>query len=147
MSVPASSSDNKSWVLAVVLAWAVPGLGHWYLGKRGKAVIFFICIIGLFIVGLGLGGWRVVTASDLSFVGQALAGVVPLMVNHLTVPLGKTPLTQEESKLLVSVGFEMGWLYTLVAGLLNLLVMLDSYLVANNIRRAHHEEEQEAAKQ
>lgn len=142
MSVPASSSDNKSWVLAVLMAWAVPGLGHWYLGRRGKAAVFFVCIVGLFLVGLGLGDWRVVDSGDLSIVGQVLSGFVSLLSAHFGAIL-----RAQKPPEVVPVSFEMGWLYTLVAGLLNLLVMLDSYLVANNIRRAHHAEEQGAAKE
>ena len=30
------------------LAWLVPGLGHWYQGRRTKAVLFFVCIMGDF---------------------------------------------------------------------------------------------------
>jgi hypothetical protein len=48
--------DLKDPVLAGLLAWAVPGLGHWYQGRRAKAVLFFVCIIGLFCYGLYLGG-------------------------------------------------------------------------------------------
>jgi hypothetical protein len=52
--------DLKDPVLAGLLAWAVPGLGHWYQGRRGKAVLFFVCIIGLFCYGLYVGGGTVV---------------------------------------------------------------------------------------
>jgi hypothetical protein len=49
--------------IAVLLAWLVPGLGHWYQGRRAKAVLFFLCIFGTFAFGMYLGDGRVVYAS------------------------------------------------------------------------------------
>jgi hypothetical protein len=54
--------DLKDPVLAALLAWLIPGLGHWYQGRRHKAVLFFVCILGTFIYGLYLGEGRVVYA-------------------------------------------------------------------------------------
>jgi hypothetical protein len=45
----------KDPALAAFLAWLVPGLGHWYQGRRPKAVLFFVCIMGIFTYGLCLG--------------------------------------------------------------------------------------------
>jgi len=50
------SIDLKDPVLAALLAWLIPGLGHWYQGRRAKAVLYFVCIMGLFSYGLYLGG-------------------------------------------------------------------------------------------
>ncbi len=74
--------------IAVILAWLIPGLGHWYQGRRGKAVIFFVCIMSSFYYGLYLGGGRVVYASwnpsdrRLPLLCQAFVGVpsVPAFV-------------------------------------------------------------------
>ena len=52
----APAIDLKDPALAALLAWLVPGLGHWYQGRRAKAVLFFVCIMGLFTYGLFLGG-------------------------------------------------------------------------------------------
>ena len=46
--------DLKDPALAALLAWLVPGLGHWYQGRRAKAVLYFICIMGLFAYGVYL---------------------------------------------------------------------------------------------
>lgn len=48
--------DLKEPALAAFLAWLLPGLGHWYQGRKAKAVLFFVCIMGLFCCGLYLGG-------------------------------------------------------------------------------------------
>lgn len=65
-TAPASTADQltlRDPFVAVILAWLIPGLGHWYQGRRGKAVIFFVCILTSFYYGLYLGGGRVVYAS------------------------------------------------------------------------------------
>ena len=48
--------DLKDPIVAALLAWLIPGLGHWYQGRRAKAVLFFVCIMGLFAYGVYLGG-------------------------------------------------------------------------------------------
>ena len=45
------SIDLKDPALAAFLAWLVPGLGHWYQGRKAKAVLYFVCIVGLFAYG------------------------------------------------------------------------------------------------
>ncbi len=46
--------DLKDPGLAAFLAWLVPGLGHWYQGRRAKAIVYFVCIMGLFTYGVYL---------------------------------------------------------------------------------------------
>jgi hypothetical protein len=57
------SIDLKDPSVAAMLAWLVPGLGHWYQGRHPKAILFFVCILGTFLYGLYLGEGRVVYAS------------------------------------------------------------------------------------
>jgi hypothetical protein len=46
--------ELKDPALAALLAWLIPGLGHWYQGRRAKAVLYFVCIMGLFGYGVYL---------------------------------------------------------------------------------------------
>ncbi len=48
----------KDPALSAFLAWLIPGLGHWYQGRRAKAVLYFLCIMGTFALGVYLGGNR-----------------------------------------------------------------------------------------
>ena len=41
----------KDPYIAVWLAWLVPGLGHLYQGRKTKAMIYAVCILGLFFFG------------------------------------------------------------------------------------------------
>ena len=50
------SVDLKDPALAAFLAWLIPGLGHLYQRRYAKSALFFICIMGLFVYGLYLGG-------------------------------------------------------------------------------------------
>jgi hypothetical protein len=49
-----SAITLKDPAFAALLAWLIPGLGHWYQGRRAKAVLFFVSILGLFLYGLWL---------------------------------------------------------------------------------------------
>ncbi|MHC4222896.1 MAG: DUF6677 family protein, partial [Planctomycetota bacterium] len=42
----------------VLLAWAVPGLGHWIIGRRGKALLYFVVITATFLLGVLLAEGR-----------------------------------------------------------------------------------------
>jgi TM2 domain-containing membrane protein YozV len=46
----------KDPVLAAFLAWLIPGLGHFYQGRIAKAILYFVCIMGIYAYGLYLGG-------------------------------------------------------------------------------------------
>ena len=45
------------WV-AGVLAFLVPGAGHFYQGRRFKGALYMACIVGTFLFGMFLGEWR-----------------------------------------------------------------------------------------
>jgi len=46
--------DLRNPYLAGFLAWLAPGLGHYYQGRYAKALIFFLCIMPLFVIGCAL---------------------------------------------------------------------------------------------
>jgi TM2 domain-containing membrane protein YozV len=46
----------KDPVMAAFLTWLIPGLGQLYQGRTAKAVLFFVCITGIYVYGLYLGG-------------------------------------------------------------------------------------------
>ena len=57
MSHPRISLKNR-W-LAAVLAFLVPGAGHFYQGRYFKGAIYFLCIVPTFLFGMHLGEWKV----------------------------------------------------------------------------------------
>ena len=48
---------KEPW-LAGILAWLIPGAGHFYQGRHFKAAIFFFCILGTFMYGLAMADWQ-----------------------------------------------------------------------------------------
>jgi hypothetical protein len=150
-AAPATDVPLKDPALAAFWAWLIPGAGHWYQGRRSKAVLFFVCIMGTFVYGLYLGDGRVVYASwrpddhRLAYLCQIGVGVVamPALVqayraktndhffknSKFMVPpdLVKKQEANELDDLQKRLGhfFELGTVYTMVAGLLNVLVIYD----------------------
>ena len=43
--------DLRNQYIAGLLAWLVPGLGHYYQKRYHKALIFFLCIMPTFVAG------------------------------------------------------------------------------------------------
>jgi hypothetical protein len=172
--------DLKDPRLAAFLAWLIPGLGHFYQGRTGKGVLFFVCIIGTFIYGVYIGGGRVGYASTapvfsrkfqflerwqyLCQVGVGLPAL-PAVVQRERMRTGKPPLSlpvlgefmrppyknpppgmnggfesidaygntvqhpDELAKWNYDLGeaFEIGTVFTVIAGLLNILAIFDAY--------------------
>lgn len=47
--------DLKNRYFAALLAWLVPGLGHFYQGRNAKGAIFMACIVTLLVFGIYVG--------------------------------------------------------------------------------------------
>ena len=113
----------RSPALLVAAAWAVPGLGHWLQGRRRRAAIVFVLLFGMFAWGTFLS-----EGSNLSrerhfyyWAGQFLVGLPAQAAELLT---GRPPVTHDMPYV------EVGLLISCLAGLLNVLAMLDVYAVA-----------------
>ena len=143
--------DLKNRYLALFLAWLVPGLGHFYQRRIGKGILYCVLILGLYFTGLILGNWRVVywrwqnplTNSDqfcLSYLGQFWTGLValPALIQATLIYYGKdvilngfmaVPSPIEMNGMYPNLGrfVENGYLYTSVAGLLNIFAMYDAF--------------------
>jgi len=127
--------------LAIIVAWLVPGAGHLALGKRGRALLFFLTIVGAFVIGLALGGhlyWpapdpsatlRVDLITVLWFFAQVGSGLC-YVVSHL-LGLGTAPIPQAAA----SPTFEYGNTFMFLAGLLNYLVIHDAFDIAAGRKR------------
>ena len=48
-----SKIDHGLWLVIVgLLAWAIPGAGHFLIKERQRAVIIFVTITATFLVGI-----------------------------------------------------------------------------------------------
>ncbi|HUS44537.1 MAG TPA: DUF6677 family protein [Phycisphaerae bacterium] len=116
-------TQYRSPVMALVLGWVIPGAGHAYAGRWGKAVLFAVLIIGLLVAGFALGGGTNIQPNEWWFGAQLGAGG-PLLA---LTPISQYLMVHGEPDYADPVR-EMGTLYTAIAGLLNLLVMMDAYV-------------------
>ena len=112
---------NKRTITAIVLAYLCPGAGHLYLGKRGRAFAFFAIVLSMFVAGLCIDG-RLYTVEPgnvltlLATLGSMGAGL-PYFIARQISDFGD----------ITSITYEYGSAFTLTAGLMNLLLVLDSF--------------------
>jgi hypothetical protein len=115
--------QDLSPVMALVLGWVIPGAGHAYMGRWGKAALFFVLIVGLLVAGFALGNGTNVSMSEWWFAAQLGSGGPALAL----VPLSKY-FAERGAVDWADPHREMGTLYTAIAGFLNVLVMMDAYV-------------------
>lgn len=128
---------------AAVAAWLLPGLGHYILGEKRRALIL-ACSIGLvWLGGLVIGGTSVINhkAHMAWFAGQAMTAP------SILIDLGgqfraerstdKTPARDPIFEPSFGHMYEQGILYTAMAGLLNLLAVIDVAYRPPNHRQAY----------
>jgi Family of unknown function (DUF6677) len=109
--------------LAAALSWIVPGLGHVRAGQRDKGLLVGACVLLVFLVGLVASGGHAVDRAQMPvwWMGQNLFGGGSLFCAIVTAPWHMTH---------DSNGLDLGIVLTTVAGMMNLVVMVDAYAVA-----------------
>jgi hypothetical protein len=106
-------------------AWMVPGLGHFLLGRRWRALILFLAIVTMFLFGIAMQGEFFSTGSDsylqtLGYFGELCVG--------LAMPAARFFGYAGGNPLFVSADF--GTAYLVAAGMLNALSVIDTYDIA-----------------
>lgn len=123
---------------AAVAGWLVPGLGHLLTGHTRRGLILLVCIGGLWLSGLLIGGISVFKSRSADgavrpwYLGQAI--VAPSIAVEYTHDryrnqnAGYDPLPDDGAvpyQPAYGRAYEIGTLYTTLAGLLNLLAVID----------------------
>ncbi len=130
--------------VACALAWALPGAGHFYLGRRVKAVVFFLVVVTTFLLGLAQQG-RVYLAGPeqplsylaafanlglgpLDLVGRqaSYARIIYFMPGPADRALYDDVMERQRARILVP-SHEYGTTFILVASLMNMLLILDAF--------------------
>jgi uncharacterized protein DUF6677 len=121
----AEQTQSGGLVLLCLASWALPGAGHVWLGRRVKGLIFLVALPLMFAIGLAIHGR--LFPFDLSEPFVALAAVADLGIglpyfigSAMGFGIGDVR----------AVTYEYGNAFLIVAGLLNLLVVIDAYDVA-----------------
>lgn len=118
---------SKRPLLAMLLAFLLPGAGHLYLGRRARAAAFFAIVASLFAIGLAIDGGLYTLAESRGSILTTLASFGSMGSGLLYFIAKSTALSVGQ---LTSVTFEYGHTFTLTAGLMNLLLILDAYDIA-----------------
>jgi len=112
--------------LVLLAGWLIPGAGHLLLGKWVRAVLIFVSILSMYLIGLGLAG-QIYTPNTgdmldiLGFAGQL--GIGLLYVIARIFGLGA-------SAVLNALG-DYGTKFLVVGGLLNVIAAIDAHSLAN----------------
>ena len=121
---------SKRSILAMILAYVVPGAGHVYLGYRRRAVAFFTIVLIMFVIGLAIDG-NLYTLDRgqpilrlLASLGSMGAGILYFIAQAMG-PHGDV----------TSITYEYGTTFTLTAGLMNLLLVLDCFDIAEGRKK------------
>jgi hypothetical protein len=177
-----ASTRNVSPALVALAGWILPGAGYVFLGGENRARGFVVgaTILSLFLLGILLGGIRVIDvpgydrlggevrldpagrridttpaarsphyntspwalgsrgffgeiANKPWYVGQILAGPICLVASAASLSAARHGVPMAHARL-----NEIGTLYTAVAGMLNLLVIIDA---AHRAAHAHRDDE------
>lgn len=112
-------------ILPCLLAWLVPGAGHFYLGKWRRGILFLVAIPLMFGLGIALGGrlTEIDPAHPLTYFGRFANlgnGIIYLATKFFGGGEGR----------LTDVTYDYGCTFAWVSGLLNFLVVLDAYDIA-----------------
>lgn len=109
-------------VLQCLAAWAVPGVGHLWMGRRQKALVFMLALPAMFLIGLLLHG----RIFPFEF-SEPLVGLAAVAELGLGVPWLIARLLDAGAGTVTAATYEYGNCFLIVAGLLNFLVILDAY--------------------
>jgi TM2 domain-containing membrane protein YozV len=123
-----SPSQFQHPALAVILGWLLPGAGHILLGQRTRGLRVMAGILGLVCVGVLIGGVDAVDSvrDKLWYMAQLGAGPIVILVDALNQQVART-LPQPEQFHTMGLGHinAIGTLYIALAGLMNIVALLD----------------------
>lgn len=109
--------------LCAGLSWLVPGLGHVRAGQKDKGLLMGAAVLIVFALGLAFAQGHAVDRANASvwWMAQNLCGIGSLFAGLVTSPLHMQSTLPH---------LDLGVILCTVAGLMNLVVMVDAYTVA-----------------
>jgi len=120
------SRENSTAFLLIVglAAWLIPGGGHFVLRENRRAVIILVTIALTFFMGLYIGSIGVIDPVGAKpwYAAQIMNSPMVALLGRLTVT-GAYPVYSRPN--------EIGQIYTSIAGLLNLLCIVNAVYMAH----------------
>jgi hypothetical protein len=124
--MPQSWKDNHALFLIIVglFAWLVPGAGHFALDERRRAGVIFVTVLLTFLIGLYVGSIGVIDPVGAKpwYAAQIMNSPVVFLLGRISAG-GDYPVYGRPN--------EIGQIYTSIAGLLNLLCIVNAIYTAH----------------
>jgi hypothetical protein len=126
--MPPLAKKNRTQLLMVVglLSWLIPGAGYFVLEEKKRAIIIFVTITLTLCIGLYVGSIGVIdlvgTAPPYVKAAQLMNSPIVLILSNRTAA-GGYPVYGWPN--------EIGQIYTMVSGLLNLLCVVNAVSLAH----------------
>lgn len=108
-------------ITAMLLALLLPGAGHFYLGRRRRAAVFCVIVVLMFVIGVSIDGRLYVPEN-----GSILSLLATIGSLGVGLPYAVAKMMGFRGDI-TSITFEYGTAFMLTAGLMNLLLVLDSF--------------------
>ena len=108
---------------AMLLALAIPGAGHAFLGKRDRAIGFFLVVWAMFLIGIAIDGGLYLFELE----GYRVLRLVAAVASMGSGILYATAVFLGVDGVVISATYEYGRTFTLTAGVMNLLLVLDCF--------------------
>ena len=121
----AERAQSANPYLLCLAAWAIPGAGHLWFGRRAKGLVFLIALPLMFAIGLAIQG-RLFPFE----VSQPLVALAAVADIGIGVPYLVARTLGAGAGMVVASTYEYGNAFLIVAGLLNLLVVTDAWDIA-----------------
>lgn len=117
--------NGKGLIMLAVglMAWFVPGGGYLLLKEKKRAIIIFVTITSIFVLGIYVGSIGVIDP-----VNQKMWYTTQVMYSPVVTILGS--LTISKGYNVFGRPYEIGQIYTSIAGMLNLLCIINSVHLA-----------------
>ena len=105
--------------------WLVPGLAHILIGRWIRGLIFAACVLSMFALGIGMHGKLYDLEFDeplhiFAFIANIGAGIPYWLAEHFNLGIGTMNWPS----------YDYGTTYLWVCGLLNYLIVLDAFDIA-----------------
>lgn len=124
-TAPPHALDKSLLPVLCVLSWLIPGAGHLWLRRTQKGLIFVVLLPLMFAMGLALSG----RVFPFEF-SQPLVGLAAFADLGIGAPYFVAWGLGYGAGTVVDASYEYGNTYLIVAGLLNMLVVIDAYDIA-----------------
>jgi len=124
MGLRSKETNHLFLIIIGLLSWLIPGAGYLLLNEKKRAVIIFLVIVLTFCIGLYVGSIGVIDSigSKPWYVGQMMFSPAVAVLGYVTAGGGYQVYGRPN---------EIGQLYTSIAGLLNLLCIVNVVYLAH----------------